>query len=212
MGCALGGQVAGQPEDRSLGRAVARQLGNAAEHGLRRRVDDASVTGLDEVVPGRLEDEQGAEEVDVEHSPELVHGEGFEASWVVDTCVVDDGVDPTEGVDGRSDDGGGARFIGDGRIARHRFPTARPDLGHHVVGRREGSPGPVNAGADVGHNHARALRCEQQRVAPADAAPGAGHDHRPTVEAQFVHDLVSDRCGPTIWFSPYPPLTSRPGR
>lgn len=41
----FGREIASQPEDRALGGAVTRQLGDAAEHRLRDGVDDAPVAG-----------------------------------------------------------------------------------------------------------------------------------------------------------------------
>ena len=105
-----------------------------------------------------------------------------------DAGVVDEDVEPPELLDGGVDERLGAR-----RPSATSLPsaTAGPaggdDLGHH--GRRHAGVRAVTVhrAAEVVDHHAGAALGQQQRVGPADAAPGPGDDRDAAVEAVRAH-------------------------
>ena len=118
----------------------------------------------------------------------LRHGE--EHPVAQDPRVVDDDVQPAEGVDGLAHDGlaavPGADVVGVG----DRGTARRRDLVDHLLGRAGVAPRSVAGTTDVVHDDLRAVLREQERVLAADAAAGTGDDAHPVAAAEVVH-LVS---------------------
>jgi hypothetical protein len=104
-----------------------------------------------------------------------------------DAGVVHHDVDAPEPLGRRVDQG--LRPGGRGHVASvaHGGAAGGHDLGGHG-GRRPGVlPDAVHRAAQVVHDDARAPLGEEQRVSPADAAPGARHHGDPPVEAVVRH-------------------------
>ena len=99
-----------------------------------------------------------------------------------------------EAVDGLLHHGAGLVEVGDVGAVDHGLAAHRLDLGDHLVGRARVGAGAVGLGAEVVHDHRRALARQHQRVLAADAAARPGHDRHPSVADPHCSplELVSD--------------------
>ena len=117
-----------------------------------------------------------ASNVDVERGIVLALRLVPEVAVVAHHRVVDEDVEPAEGVKRLGDDVAGT-VPGSGRLARDGFAAVRLDLPDDAVG-----VGAL-ADADVVDDDPRPVRGEQARVFAPDAAAGAGDDRNPALEA-----------------------------
>ena len=104
-----------------------------------------------------------------------------------DAGVVDDDVDPVEGVEGGLDDRLASLGRGDAVGVGDRLPALIADLLGHRLGQRGIRAFAVERAAGVVDDDARAPGRQQQGVLLAQAPAGAGHDGHLPVKAEFVH-------------------------
>ena len=106
-----------------------------------------------------------------------------------DAGVVDQDVEPAEGVDGRLDQPPGAVVVRDVVAVGHGFAAHAPDLVDHLTGRSGRAPGPVDLGPEVVHHDLGALAGELEGVLPPDAPARPGDDDDASVAD--AHDVRS---------------------
>jgi hypothetical protein len=101
--------------------------------------------------------------------------------------VVHDHVEAPEGLDRRRHQGAGAVPVGDVVAVGDRGAAGGDDLVHDGLGGGGRRVAAVERHADVVHHYLGALAGELEGVTPADAPPGAGHDHDPAVADAAHH-------------------------
>ena len=103
--CTLEGQDSGEPRESRLGRTVVRLTEVPEQTGSRGGTDDSPVALLAHDGERRPGDVQGALQVDVDHRVDRVVIHLVECLVSQDPGVVDQDIDPAEGVHGGVDDG-----------------------------------------------------------------------------------------------------------
>ena len=116
--------------------------------------------------------------MDVEHGLELLVGHLLDRRVPGVAGIVDDDVEPAEGVGCSSHEAVGKARLGDAAVDRDGIATRRPDLVGNGVTRR---------GIKIVDDDARALAGELERNGPSDAAPGSG-DQR-DLSFEFGHQV-----------------------
>ena len=146
-------------------------------------------------------------EVDVDHRVPLglVHVEAHLVAQ--DAGVVDEDVEPAEGVDGLADHALGAVPRRDAVAVGFGPATRGDDLVDDLLRRCRVGPFAARAAAEVVHHHRRTFGREQQRVPAADAAPRAGDDRNLAVEEPHVHLLCVESTA--VWQETALRVTSR---
>ena len=136
----------------------------------------------------------------VEHCLELLDRHRVEEARIVNTRIIDHGVDAAERVNRRIHNDFGAVFLGDGCITRHGLPAGVFDLVDDIFGRRGRRTRPVDADPVIGDDDPCAPRRQQHRVTPADAASRPRDDDYPIVKAQLRHQPAgaSNRTGTDV--------------
>ena len=105
-----------------------------------------------------------------------------------DARVVDQDVEPAEGLDRGVDEALRALPIGDAVAVRHGLATHRLDLVDDVVRGTSRLPGAVHLAAEVVHDDLCTVRRQHQRVLATDAPAGA-RDDRDSSLTQPRHPL-----------------------
>src|SRR5208282_3553232 len=121
------------------GNGVNRAFGGGV-HGAGRR-SDAANDGADindagafaEMLDGGLGGEEEAEDVDVELAVERIFGDGFEGREFVDAGIVDENIEATVVLDGRSDDALGFSGFGNVTTNGDGFAACCGDGGNDFV-------------------------------------------------------------------------------
>ena len=184
---ALDRQDTGQPGQPGLGRAVVGLSKVAEQPGGRAGVHDAAIALFAHDAIGRLADIEGTLEVHVDHR--IDHGRVHVVERLVpqDAGVVDQHVDPAEGVQGGLHDPLAA-FRG-----RHAVAVGRRDathggdlLDHPVCGERRGTTA-IQCGAGVVHQDAGPATSELEGMRAPEPATCPGDDGYTSVKAQIRH-------------------------
>jgi hypothetical protein len=171
----LGGERAGEADERMLGRAIGRDIRITLEAGGRGDVDDASAAALDHARQHRLAGMDGAHDVHVPHPVEHRRLAFVEPAGLGRAGIVDQDGDRPPLAFGGADAPTRLHGIGDvgdlvaGRIAgRDRFPQRRfaaADHGDAGAGARERAgdraADPATAAGDQ-----RVLACQGHRLLP----------------------------------------------
>ena len=138
--------------------------------------------------PRGLGDVDGTEVVHLDHPPVVRERQVFDPfERSRDPRIVHHDVDGAEVVERGLDDRRRAVLLRDRCVTRDRNAAGRLDLLHDLVGRIRRGSRPVEFAAEIGNDHVRATRREEQGVRAPDAATGARDDHRAAVESQLVH-------------------------
>ncbi len=191
----LRGHRQGEADHAHLRHAVDRAAGYTSERRPGRHVDEAPATVRPHHPPRRPPDVERATQLRVDDRVELGLGELGERCHAHLTRVVDHDIDRAEGVERGLHDRGAALGGGDGPVVGDRSAAGRDDLSDHLVGRRRGrgvghAVGVADAHPEVVDQDARTPRREEQRVLPAQVAPGPSDDHDLVVETK----LFTHRC------------------
>ncbi len=93
-----------------------------------------------------------------------------------DAGVVDEDVEPAEGVHGLLDHGFGVVEVGNVATVHDRLAAHALDLVHDGLCRADVAAGPVDVAAQIVHHDLCALGSEHQRMLPSDAATGSRDD------------------------------------
>ena len=181
------GQDPGEADQAHLGGAVVGLAEVAQNAGVRGGVEDPAVALLAHLDPRRAGHVERPPQVDVDDGVEQLRRHVVERLVAQDAGVVDDDVDPSEGVDGRLDDGlatlgrGHAAGVGD------RDAAEVVDLLGGGLGRPLAAALAADRRAQVVDDDLGAARRQQERVLAAEAPAGAGDDCDSVLESEIRH-------------------------
>ena len=135
--CPLDCERSREPHQPRLRRRVVREAAHAEGACARARQDDAAVAAVAHHDEGRLEDEECATHVGVEHLVELLHRQVLEVRVAEHAGVGDHRVDRSERLERTVDDGAATLGGGDRVVRRDRRATGGHDLRHDCLGFNE---------------------------------------------------------------------------
>ena len=179
----VAGQRAGQADDALFGGGVV-GLAHVAQTGLRRGVDDPARALLAEDLGGELGHGEVTLEVDIDDDVPFLFGHVEDHPVAQDAGVVDQDVEPSEGVERLLDHALASGHVGDRVVVGDSIAAGVLDRGHDLVGgcRLAVEFAALRAAVVVDHD-LRALGGEQEGVSASDSASGAGHDRDAAFES-----------------------------
>ncbi len=111
-----------------------------------------------------------------------------------DAGVVDDGIEPTEVLDGGVDEALSAFPVGDVVAVDDRFAAHALDLFDDLVSRRLITAGSIDRCPEVVDDHLGAVLGEHQGIFATDSSACSGDDDD-TIVAQSIHEVSSFTLG-----------------
>ncbi len=123
-----------------------------------------------------LERQEVPLEVDAHHRVPVVLVQVDQHPVTEESGVVDERVEPAEGVERGGDEGGRALGGGDVAVVGDRLTPGRADLLHDLLGGAGARPGAVEPHSQVVHDDFRTLGGEGQGMGTAESTAGAGDD------------------------------------
>ena len=146
----------------------------------------ARLLGL-EVGSGGARHIERAVQMNIDHGAPFVGAHVVEEAVAQDAGIVDDGVDPPEGIERLLDHAVRRRPVGHAVAVGACLATGRPNLIHHGLSPRAILAFARHARAQVIDQHPCALGCQGQRKLTANAATGPGDQHHLVLQKSFFH-------------------------
>src|SRR6185369_9548888 len=164
-------------------------------------------------------DREGALEVGVDDRVPLLLGHVEDHAVSEDAGVVDDDVDPAEGVHRGLDDRLPTGHAGHRVVVGHGIAARLGDLLHDLIGRLPVGPGPDLAAAVIVHHHPGPVLRHQDGDLPAHSPPRSSHHRRLALEHHRTTPGTTLKSAATIpqgattpGADAPPPGTASPGR